>query len=321
MGKREKEPPAADSPEGVELNDFSSGDATPSAEAVADLNSAHARPLSPARKPRKTKPKEYGPTLAAPPPGFRYVVRGGVTVAVPLTADDAEDAPDDTTDDTGDDADDADALSGGGRVYDAPAVLNGASPTDHLIDPEIEPERKGEAREPHGATAYAAPARGGGDFADGFAEGEIVALWRRLPRHIQLLVGLAEPQHGEEIAQKYYTRGFKESRQQLIERLLDPTLTLEETARVLGVVPTTVRRYTNRGVLPCYRTIGQQRRFRLSDVLAFLEQEQKRQARKAARLAEKMAVHQVHQAAIATNADVTVSPQEKVVAAYRNGAA
>ena len=38
----------------------------------------------------------------------------------------------------------------------------------------------------------------------------------------------------QEVAQKYYTRGFKESRRQLIERLLDPTLTLEDTARVLG---------------------------------------------------------------------------------------
>lgn len=102
------------------------------------------------------------------------------------------------------------------------------------------------------------------------SEGEAAALWERLPRHIQLLVGMAEPH--QEVAQKYYTRGFKESRRQLIERLLDPTLTLEDTARVLGVCPTTVRRYTNRGVLPHHRTVGQQRRFRLSDVLAFLEQ-------------------------------------------------
>lgn len=97
--------------------------------------------------------------------------------------------------------------------------------------------------------------------------------WQRLPKHIALLARLAE-EPGEEVAAKYYTRGFKESRQELIERLLDPTLTLEETARVLGVCPATVRRYTNRGVLPHYRTVGQQRRFRLSDVLMFLESNQ-----------------------------------------------
>ena len=106
------------------------------------------------------------------------------------------------------------------------------------------------------------------------SDGDAAALWKRLPRHIQLLVGMT-PESKEEPAQKYYSRGFKESRQQLIERLLDPTMTLEDTARVLGVCPTTVRRYTNRGVLPHYRTLGQQRRFRLSDVLAFLEKQQK----------------------------------------------
>ncbi len=106
------------------------------------------------------------------------------------------------------------------------------------------------------------------------SEGEAAVLWGRLPRHIQLLVGMSEPQ--EEVAQKYYRRGFKESRGQLIERLLDPTLSLEDTARILGVCPTTVRRYTNRGVLPHQRTVGQQRRFRLSDVLAFLENQSQR---------------------------------------------
>jgi excisionase family DNA binding protein len=65
--------------------------------------------------------------------------------------------------------------------------------------------------------------------------------------------------------------GHKETREELLARLLDPELTLEEAAQVLNVCPTTVRRYTNRGVLPHYRTIGNQRRFRLSQVLAFLE--------------------------------------------------
>ncbi len=68
--------------------------------------------------------------------------------------------------------------------------------------------------------------------------------------------------------------GAKESREELVERLLDPTLTLSETAILLGVCPTTVRRYTKRGVLKCFRTPGNQRRFRLSDVLDFIERQQ-----------------------------------------------
>ncbi len=62
-----------------------------------------------------------------------------------------------------------------------------------------------------------------------------------------------------------------ESREQLVQRLLDPVLTLEEAATLLDVCPTTVRRYTNRGVLKCYRTPGNQRRFRLSEVMSFME--------------------------------------------------
>jgi excisionase family DNA binding protein len=68
------------------------------------------------------------------------------------------------------------------------------------------------------------------------------------------------------------------SREELAERLkreiapepVDPTLTLEEAATLLGVCPTTVRRYTNRGQLPHFRTAGNQRRFRLSDVNSFM---------------------------------------------------
>jgi excisionase family DNA binding protein len=65
----------------------------------------------------------------------------------------------------------------------------------------------------------------------------------------------------------------RETREVLLRRLLDPTLTLEETALLLGVCPTTVRRYTNRGVLACYRTPGNQRRFHLTDILDFMERQ------------------------------------------------
>lgn len=63
----------------------------------------------------------------------------------------------------------------------------------------------------------------------------------------------------------------EETREELLRRLVDPTLTLEETACILEVCPTTVRRYTNRGILPHERSPGNQRRFKLSSVLEFRE--------------------------------------------------
>ena len=92
------------------------------------------------------------------------------------------------------------------------------------------------------------------------------ANWDRMPKHLQTLFGAAS----EEVAQNSY-KAFKETREDLIQRLLDPTVSLEEAARILDVCPTTVRRYTNRGVLKHYRTAGNQRRFKLSDVLSFME--------------------------------------------------
>lgn len=66
----------------------------------------------------------------------------------------------------------------------------------------------------------------------------------------------------------------EETREELLARLLDPTLTLEETARMLEVCPTTVRRYTNKGILSHERSKGNQRRFKLSSVLAFMQSQQ-----------------------------------------------
>jgi len=88
-----------------------------------------------------------------------------------------------------------------------------------------------------------------------------------MPHHLQTLF---DAQAAEEVAQNSY-KTFRESRGDLIQRLLDPQISLEEAARILNVCPTTVRRYTNRGVLQHYRTAGNQRRFRLSDVLTFME--------------------------------------------------
>jgi excisionase family DNA binding protein len=96
----------------------------------------------------------------------------------------------------------------------------------------------------------------------------IATIRERLPRHIERLLQVPTT----EVAQNSYKSPFRETREDLIYRLLDPSLTLEEAARLLGVCPTTVRRYTNKGLLHHYRTPGNQRRFRLSDVLTFLDE-------------------------------------------------
>jgi excisionase family DNA binding protein len=62
------------------------------------------------------------------------------------------------------------------------------------------------------------------------------------------------------------------TKEDLLRRLMDPTLSLQEAAIILEVCPATVRRYADDGLLNCLRTDGNQRRFRLSDVLAFEEQ-------------------------------------------------
>jgi len=88
----------------------------------------------------------------------------------------------------------------------------------------------------------------------------------RKPRTPKAVMGVISP---NETAQKSY-QPFKETREELLQRLLDPMISLEEAARILNVCPTTVRRYTNRGLLHHHRTAGNQRRFRLSDVLGFM---------------------------------------------------
>lgn len=84
------------------------------------------------------------------------------------------------------------------------------------------------------------------------------------------------------ISRQRLTRRNKFEREELIEKLLDPVISLEEAATLIGVCKTTVRRYTNKGELECLRTPGQQRRFKLSQVLAFVkkrEEEQKARRR------------------------------------------
>ncbi|MFN3729619.1 MAG: helix-turn-helix domain-containing protein [Fimbriimonadaceae bacterium] len=97
-------------------------------------------------------------------------------------------------------------------------------------------------------------------------EPELRGLWENLPKHLEFLFGYFD----DAVTANYYD-GFRESREQLVRRLLDPELTLEEVSRLLGVCPATVRRYTNRGWLSHHRTGGGQRRFRLSDVVQFVD--------------------------------------------------
>ena len=70
----------------------------------------------------------------------------------------------------------------------------------------------------------------------------------------------------------------RKTREHLIENLLDPIITLDEAAVILNVCKTTVRRYTNARKLECLRTPGNQRRFRLSTVLEFLEDKEGRRS-------------------------------------------
>jgi excisionase family DNA binding protein len=212
-------------------------------------------------------------------PGVRYVLRGGVTVAVP--ADEA------TIAEPVREVKPSNVESLRRAVLEAAAATaaDAAEPAaPEYIPPIIEAHEPTQVADAPTRPRGAVRGKVGDERDPLLSDADILELWQTLPRHIQLLVGM-KTEEQEEVAQKYYTRNFKESRAQLIERLLDPTLTLEDTARVLGVCPTTVRRYTNRNVLPHYRTVGQQRRFRLSDVLAFLERQQHARRRRAEKTA------------------------------------
>lgn len=96
---------------------------------------------------------------------------------------------------------------------------------------------------------------------------ELREAWENLPKSVAFLMEFFD----DSVTSHYYRGEFKESRNDLVRRILDPELSLEETARLLGVCPATIRRYTNRGWLPHHRTQGGQRRFRLSGVVQFVE--------------------------------------------------
>ena len=96
---------------------------------------------------------------------------------------------------------------------------------------------------------------------------------QRAPRPIELQQPL--PMNlgaAARLAQRAGRPPLTESRDAIIRRVLDPDLTLHEAAAILNLSKATLRRYTDQGKLICQRTGGGQRRFKLSDVLALLEQ-------------------------------------------------
>lgn len=97
---------------------------------------------------------------------------------------------------------------------------------------------------------------------------DLKTIVEKFPYYIEFLGGA----FSDDVTSKYYQGDFKESREDLIRRLLNPELNLEEASRLLGVCPATVRRYTNRGWLEHHRTKGGQRRFRLSGIVKFVEE-------------------------------------------------
>jgi excisionase family DNA binding protein len=139
------------------------------------------------------------------------------------------------------------SLSAPAPPREAPAARAAAAPAVEQPPTPRPPVREQPVREPAAAPEEDAAAR--------------------QRRHWDLLGEI----RSQDVAQNSYKSPFRETREQLVQRLLDPPLTLEEAARLLGVCPTTVRRYTNKGLLRHFRTEGNQRRFRLSDVLEFLE--------------------------------------------------
>lgn len=100
-----------------------------------------------------------------------------------------------------------------------------------------------------------------------FVDNELHDMLEKLPRNIEFLGRF----YSDDVTGHYYRDGFKESRADLIRKLVDPELNLEDASRLLGVCPATVRRYTNRGWLDHIRTKGGQRRFRLSHIVSFVD--------------------------------------------------
>jgi len=181
----------------------------------------------------------------------------------------------------------AEAASSEVEEADAPPVDEGAEPakTAEAAEPAAEPR----AEQPEAAAAHEAQAPPE-DAESTLSDREAVlsslqeeldragtSMKERLSqlqaRQKQLPIDVEEAEEEEEDEGR--SRKTTETRQDLVQRLLDPVLTLREAALLIDVCPTTVRRYTNRGLLNCFRTPGNQRRFHLSDILEFLERRER----------------------------------------------
>ena len=65
--------------------------------------------------------------------------------------------------------------------------------------------------------------------------------------------------------------GIAESFSSEVPAVEDPFLNVSEAAERLGVSAASLRKWSNDGLVPVYRTPGNQRRFRQSDLDGFLE--------------------------------------------------
>lgn len=165
-----------------------------------------------------------------------------------------------------------------------------AEPDQQVAEPDPSPEADLTAQEPEVTVAPAPPAQAPAPTADSTdrdrervlssLHDELERAGRGIRERVQQLqarqkqlpIDIEEPEEDED---EERPRRASETRQELVQRLLDPTLTLREASLLLDVCPTTVRRYTNRGLLNCFRTPGNQRRFYLSDVLEFMERRER----------------------------------------------
>ena len=77
--------------------------------------------------------------------------------------------------------------------------------------------------------------------------------------------------NGDSVKQR--KRGTQETRRQLIARLENPEISLQEASILLGVCRATVRRYCDEGLLRHTRTEGSQRRFHYLDIKDFIRKQ------------------------------------------------
>jgi len=163
-----------------------------------------------------------------------------------------------------------DGATHGEEPSPAPAQDAGSSPHEQAQAPTEAPGDAPRAQEPHPTGTQASPPTRPDamlnelDVPSRSLRGRLEAVFSpqgQLPLDVEARQDVTEKAAGSP----------RETRQELVQRLLDPTLTLQETATLLGVCHATVRRYTDRGILRCFRTPGNQRRFNLSDVLDFME--------------------------------------------------